>query len=155
MLMNFTGMVIDFIGRGAAYSYKTFFAFLTSYGFLGSIYGILCLFIILLVMVQKGHGGLWSGPSSNESTAVLGGSGGADILQKITWACGFILIISSFSLTLYRNKISQTGKYASAQKEIATESSVVEEKNDVNDTTDTNNETESLEKEIVPKEKNT
>ncbi len=99
------------------------------YGILATLLCILGLFIILLVMVQRGHGGFFTtGPSSSESSAVFGGSGGSDILQKITWICGFLLIISSFSLAIYRTRIAKQGKYGSREQVMISATSSLREK---------------------------
>lgn len=84
------------------------------YGILATLFCFVCLFIILLVMVQKSQGGFGHlGGSPSESSSVFGGSGGADILQKITWICIFLILIITFTLSVYRAKISKQGKYYS------------------------------------------
>jgi protein translocase SecG subunit len=83
-----------------------------------TFYIILILVLILLVMVQRGHGGFWSGPGNNDSVTLFGGSGGSDVLQKVTWVCGFIFIILTLSLSLYKTYLVRQGKYSVESKQV-------------------------------------
>jgi preprotein translocase subunit SecG len=59
---------------------------------------------VFFVSIQKSQGGFFGGPVSSNSTIVFGGSGGSEVLQKITWVLGFILIFGSFSLSIYKTR---------------------------------------------------
>ena len=86
------------------------------YEFCSVIFFIVCLFLIFIVVRQKSHGGFWSGPASNDSTIIFGGNSGADILQKITWVCGFILLFGTLFLSIYKTRMDKKSKYASVIK---------------------------------------
>ena len=90
------------------------------YGICVILFSIISLFLILVVMVQRGHGGFWTGPGNNDSTALFGGSGGTDILQKVTWACGIILIIATLGLSIYKARLAKRGKYVIAEQKAVT-----------------------------------
>ncbi len=61
--------------------------------------------------MQKNHGGFWSGPAGGESTMLFGGNQGADILQKLTWIFGVILMLGCFALSMYYASSSQVSKF--------------------------------------------
>ncbi len=107
------------------------------------------LFLTILVVMQKNYGGFWSGPSGNDSVMIFGGNQGADILQKITWFFGIVLILGSLSLSIYEAKASQVSAF---YKE------TTEDKVKIDNTTGTNNkmnkeETIALETEKVQEKK--
>jgi preprotein translocase subunit SecG len=72
--------------------------------------------MIFIIVRQRSHGGFWSGPASNDSTIIFGGNSGADVLQKLTWICGAILIFGTLFLSIYKTKIAQKSKYAMVVK---------------------------------------
>jgi protein translocase SecG subunit len=81
-----------------------------------TLFCFFCLLLIIIVVMQKNHGGFWSGPASNDSTIIFGGSGGTDVLQKITWFFGVILILGAFSLSIYKARRAQQSKFTSENK---------------------------------------
>lgn len=68
-------------------------------------------FLIALITMQKNHGGFWSGPSGNDSSMLFGGNQGIDILQKLTWIFGFILLFGCLSLSLFESSSSRISKF--------------------------------------------
>ena len=71
---------------------------------LSTLYGFLCLFIILLVLIQKGKSSMGLGNMGGSNQLLFGSSGGQDIFQKITWICCFLLLIGSLFLAIYKGK---------------------------------------------------
>lgn len=72
---------------------------------------IVCVFLILLIMIQdpKGGGtGLFSGGGSN---SILGGSGGADFLTKVTRYMAVIFGVLCIALTIV-SKPSKSGVFS-------------------------------------------
>jgi preprotein translocase subunit SecG len=67
-------------------------------------YGILCLFIVLLVLIQRGKGNMGLGNMGGGNQAIFGSSGGQDIFQKITWFCLTLLLGGSLILCVLRGK---------------------------------------------------
>lgn len=76
------------------------------------LYGILCLLIVLLVLVQRGKGNMGLGNMGGGNQAIFGSSGGQDIFQKITWFCLILLLGGSLVLAILRGKQS-AGSYQS------------------------------------------
>ena len=79
--------------------------FLTS--LLSFVYGIVCFFIILLVLIQRGKGSMGIGNLGGSNQMLFGSSGGQDIFQKITWFCCVILFVGSLLLAIYAGKHSE------------------------------------------------
>lgn len=67
-------------------------------------YGILCAFIVLMVLVQRGKGGMGLGNLGGGNQALFGSSGGQDIFQKITWICCVLLLTGSLFLSIFKGK---------------------------------------------------
>lgn len=70
------------------------------YGILLAIFIVICLFLILFILIQGGKGSL---PLESAGTQMLfGGSGGQDILQKITWWLGSFFMVLALVLSLMK-----------------------------------------------------
>lgn len=67
-------------------------------------YGLLCLFIVLMVLIQRGKGSMGLGNMGGGNQALFGSSGGQDIFQKITWACLGLLLAGSLVLAIAKGK---------------------------------------------------
>ncbi len=67
-------------------------------------YGFLCLFTILLVLIQRGKGNMGLGNTGGGNQAIFGSSGGQDIFQKTTWFCLILLLSGSLILALARGQ---------------------------------------------------
>ncbi|MBI2344502.1 preprotein translocase subunit SecG [Candidatus Dependentiae bacterium] len=74
--------------------------FFTIFSFL---FSILCLFIILMVLIQRGKGNMGLG-NIGGNNQMLFGTSGQDIFQKITWICCVLLLVSSFVLAFVKAK---------------------------------------------------
>ncbi len=77
------------------------------YAFLVTFWVINSLFLVLIILVQKGKGSMGLGAMGGGGQMLFGGSGGQDIFQKATWVMGTIFVAGS--LTLAMMKSSQTG----------------------------------------------
>lgn len=80
-------------------------------GFLSVLFFIFNIFLIIIVVMQKNHGGFWSGPAGSDSTLLFGGNQGADVLQKLTWFFGILLMVGCFALSMYHASSSQVSKF--------------------------------------------
>jgi protein translocase SecG subunit len=110
-------------------------------GFLSTLFFIFNTLLIILIVMQKNHGGFWSGPAGNDSVNVFGGNQGVDVLQKLTWAFGMVLIFGCLFLAVYQSSQSEVSQFYS--KEIKEEILKTEEKNKV-DLADSNNDGNGL-----------
>ena len=81
------------------------------YGLLVTLYVFVSIFLMLIVMVQKGKGSMGLGGLGGGTQMLFGGSGGQDIFQKITWVLGTIFIGGSLMLSLMKSRESRTFKY--------------------------------------------
>ena len=87
--------------------------------FLSFIFCFLCLFTILLVLMQRGKGNMGLGNVGGNNQMLFGSSGGQDIFQKITWACCVLLLASSLILAIFRGKQPQNYKSLAHRMPIA------------------------------------
>jgi preprotein translocase subunit SecG len=78
------------------------------YGLLITLYIFVCLFLVLIILVQKGKGSTGLGGLGGGTQMLFGGSGGQDIFQKITWILGAIFIFGSLMLALMRSTQNRT-----------------------------------------------
>ena len=76
--------------------------------FLNILYGMLCLLIVLLVLIQRGKGNMGLGNVGGNNQMLFGSSGGQDVFQKITWVCCFFLLVGSLVLAISRGKYSHS-----------------------------------------------
>ena len=83
------------------------------YGFLLTLYLILCLFIVLIILVQKGKSSLGLGTMGGGSQMLFGGSGGQDLFQKITWVMVALFLFGSLCLSLMKVSQQSSFKYTS------------------------------------------
>ncbi len=67
-------------------------------------YGFLCIFAILMIILQRGKGNMGLGNVGGTNQALFGSSGGQDIFQKITWACLILLLSGSLFLAILKGK---------------------------------------------------
>ncbi|MBP9765384.1 preprotein translocase subunit SecG [Candidatus Babeliales bacterium] len=71
---------------------------------LNFIYALLCLFVVLIILIQRGKGNMGLGNVGGNNQMLFGSSGGQDIFQKITWVCCALLLVGSLVLSLSRGK---------------------------------------------------
>jgi preprotein translocase subunit SecG len=74
------------------------------FSLLTSLYGVMCCFIVLLVLIQKGKGNMGLGSMGGGNQMLFGSSGGQDIFQTITWVLCGLLLLGSLSLAVLKNK---------------------------------------------------
>lgn len=113
---------------------------------LSSLFFISNIFLILLVVMQKNYGGFWSGPSGSDSVMLFGGNQGADILQKLTWIFGLLLIFGSLSLSIYEASSSKVSKFYI--KEVAAETTTIPSADAIDE-----NQSESIKEETITQKK--
>jgi len=80
------------------------------YGFLLTLFILLCLFLIVIILVQKGKGSTGLGSLGGGTQMLFGGSGGQDLFQQITWVLGVIFMAGSLLLVI----VGSTGSRISA-----------------------------------------
>ena len=73
-------------------------------GLLSCLFGLLCIFLILLILVQKGKSSLGIGSLSGNNQMLFGGGGGQTLFQKITWILALLLIVGSLGLSTLKYK---------------------------------------------------
>jgi preprotein translocase subunit SecG len=81
------------------------------YGLLIAVYFLICAFIVLLVLLQRGKGSTGFGALGGGSQMLFGGSGGQDFLQKTTWVLGAIFMALSLWLSLMKSAQYQAFRY--------------------------------------------
>jgi preprotein translocase subunit SecG len=79
------------------------------YGFLVTLFVILCFLLMAIILIQKSKGSLGIGNSGGGMQMLFGGSGGQNLFQKITWFMGALFMLSSLLLALYKSQQFQTG----------------------------------------------
>jgi preprotein translocase subunit SecG len=89
------------------------------YGFLLTLYLINCLFLVLIVLMQKGKSSLGLGGLGGGAQMLFGGSGGQDLFQKITWVLGSIFVIGSMFLSLMKSTEHKKFRYLAPTKTIS------------------------------------
>ena len=74
------------------------------YTLLTLLYGFCALLMILIVLMQKGKGSMGLGHMGGGQQALFGGSGGADLFEKITWFLGAVLVIGALGLSMLNSQ---------------------------------------------------
>lgn len=77
------------------------------FGLLKTLLVIDSFFLILIVLVQQSKGGMGLGSLGGSSQMLFGGSGGQDLLQKITWILGAIFMFGSLILSLMASRTQE------------------------------------------------
>lgn len=72
---------------------------------------LLALLIIVAVLIQEGKGDMGLGSASRQ--ILFGGSGGQNILEKITWVIGFLFMAIALGLTIAKTKDHHSSVVAS------------------------------------------
>ncbi len=81
------------------------------YQLLVTLYAFTCLFLILIILVQKGKGSMGIGGLGGGTQMLFGGGGGQDIFQKVTWFLGAIFMFGSLILAFMKVYQAQTFRY--------------------------------------------
>jgi preprotein translocase subunit SecG len=66
--------------------------------FLSIIHVFVCMFLILVVLLQQGRGGGLGGAFGGTSQQVFGGRGAGNFMTRLTWGCAIVFILTSVSL---------------------------------------------------------
>ncbi len=74
------------------------------FGLAAFLLGFCAIFMILIILVQKGKGSLGLGNMGGGNQMLFGGGGGQDLFQKMTWVLGAILIFGSLGLAIWKTK---------------------------------------------------
>ena len=74
------------------------------FGLCAFLFVLASLFVILLILMQKGKGGMGLGSLGGSNQMLFGSSGGQDLFQKVTWILGAILIAGSLGLAIWKAK---------------------------------------------------
>jgi preprotein translocase subunit SecG len=88
------------------------------YGLLIAMFVFVCFLLILVVLMQQSKGGMGLGSLSGSAQMIFGGSGGQDILQKITWVLVVIFMFGSLALALMRSSQRHTSRYVTQHQPI-------------------------------------
>ena len=96
------------------------------YGLLVTFFVLICLFMIFIILMQKGKGSSGIGNLGGGAQQLFGGSGGADFLQKTTWVAGLLFMLISLTLSLLKMRSLETSKYATSSNSSQLETKVEE-----------------------------
>jgi preprotein translocase subunit SecG len=66
--------------------------------FLSIIHVLVCMFLILVVLLQQGRGGGLGSAFGGASQQVFGGRGAGNFMTRLTWGCAMVFILTSVSL---------------------------------------------------------
>jgi preprotein translocase subunit SecG len=66
--------------------------------FLNVLHVFVCLFLILVVLLQQGKGGGLGGLGGAAATQVFGGRGAGNFMTRLTAICAFIFMVTSMVL---------------------------------------------------------
>jgi len=86
------------------------------YGLLLTLYLLNCLFLVLIILMQKGKSGLGLGGLGGGAQMIFGGGGGQDLFQKTTWVLGSIFMVGALILSLIKSTEHKKFKYLSPNK---------------------------------------
>jgi len=78
------------------------------YTFLSILYVFVCLFLILVVLLQSGKGGGLGSAFGGSSTQIFGGAGAGNLLTRLTAASAFLFMTLSVGLAF----LSTSGEQA-------------------------------------------
>lgn len=81
------------------------------FGLLVTLYIIMCLFLVLVILVQKGKSSMGLGGLGGGSQMLFGGSGGQDLFQKLTWVATAMFLAGSLVLALMKTAQRDSFKY--------------------------------------------
>jgi preprotein translocase subunit SecG len=88
------------------------------YGFLLTLFVLLCFFMIALILIQKSKGSLGIGSLGGSAQMLFGATGGQDLFQKITWICGGLFMAGSLVLALMKSTSLHTSRYLSSKPKV-------------------------------------
>lgn len=79
------------------------------YGLLLTLFFLLCIFLILIILVQKGKSSMGLGSLGGGTQLLFGGSGGQDIFQKATWVMCALFMGGSLGLAMLKKPARSGG----------------------------------------------
>jgi len=85
------------------------------YGLLLTLYIINCFLLVLIILMQKGKGGLGLGGLGGGAQMIFGGGGGQDLFQKITWVLGSIFMVGAMILSLMKSTEHKKFRYVNSK----------------------------------------
>jgi preprotein translocase subunit SecG len=88
-------------------------------GLLITLYVILCLFLVLIILIQKGKSSMGLGGLGGGTQMLFGGSGGQDMFQKITWGLTAFFLLGSLVLSIMKTSQHSSFKYIKPQTALA------------------------------------
>jgi preprotein translocase subunit SecG len=65
---------------------------------LSILHVFVCMFLILVVLLQQGRGGGLGSAFGGASQQVFGGRGAGNFMTRLTWGCAMVFILTSVSL---------------------------------------------------------
>lgn len=65
-------------------------------------FGILCVLMVLIILMQKGKSSMGLGSLGGGTQLLFGGSGGQDLFQKVTWVMGALFMGGSLVLAMMK-----------------------------------------------------
>ena len=66
--------------------------------FVTIIHVFVCVFLILVILLQQGRGGGMGAAFGGASQQVFGGRGAGNFMTRLTWGCAMVFILTSVSL---------------------------------------------------------
>jgi preprotein translocase subunit SecG len=81
------------------------------FGFLVFLFLCISFLMILVILIQKGSGGLGLGNIGGSNTMLFGGSGGQDIFQRITWIFAAFFMGGSLLLSIMKTQQVRGSRY--------------------------------------------
>ena len=81
------------------------------FGLVLTVFCVICLFLVLIILIQKGRGSMGLGNFGGSNTMLFGGSGGQNIFEKITWVLGAVFMIGSLVLAIMKTTIVKDSRY--------------------------------------------
>lgn len=93
------------------------------FGFLVTLFIIVSLFLILIILLQKGKSSTGLGSLGGSTQMLFGGSGGQDIFEKITWVLAAFFMFGSLALALMKSSSLRDSRFLARQRAARTEQS--------------------------------
>jgi preprotein translocase subunit SecG len=83
--------------------------------FLSIVHVFVCMFLILVVLLQQGRGGGLGSAFGGASQQVFGGRGAGNFMTRLTWGCAMVFILTSVSLAYIASSGDRTLKAREGQ----------------------------------------
>jgi preprotein translocase subunit SecG len=81
------------------------------YGLLLTLFVFICVFLVLIILIQQGKSNMGLGNLGGGAQMLFGGSGGQDIFQKTTWILGVLFMAGSLGLALMKSRSFERSGY--------------------------------------------